>query len=90
MGYITTPKYRAEIRTTQLATGERQVITIAWKGRPSETALREYCDGFTEATQPGGVNAHLGITLIGGAKIIEQKTGLPVIEWTRPMFEAVV
>lgn len=90
MGYITTPKYRAEIRTIQLATGERQVVTVAWKGRATEKLLSAYCDALTEGTQPGGVNEHLGITLVGGAKIIEQKTGMTVITWTRPMFEAVV
>lgn len=44
-------------------------------GRPTLVNLKKQVTLAEASTQPGGVNAHLGITKITSAKIIDQDSG---------------
>jgi hypothetical protein len=69
MGYTTTPKYRVEV-TTDNGYWTPQAWPVKYAGRPNAANLAAWVAIQEGATQPGGVNAHLGATRILTAKIV--------------------
>jgi hypothetical protein len=51
-------------------------------GKPTLENLQKYVADAEAATQPGGVNAHLGPTKILKAWIIDQRSGEKLVEYT--------
>lgn len=45
--------------------------------------LKAYCLGVEASTHPGGVNAHLGVTVILAARIRDHKTGEVLATYAR-------
>lgn len=84
----TTPAYRIEIS----ATGG-SYTPAGWNakhsGRPTAANLARYVEGLEESTREGGVNAHLGATVVWSAKIIRQATGDTVATYNGPLFAAI-
>lgn len=90
MGRSRTPTYRLEVKTDRA-----RWEPMAWRttgpgpakgyGKPSLTNLERWVDEMERSTCPGGVNAHLGVTIIREARIIHQSTGEAVFgyeNWT--------
>jgi hypothetical protein len=103
MGKVITPKYRVEYRTNHLAMGitaadmvtrdGRRVNTMIWSGRVSAERLKTWRDDYNRSFENGGANFHVsqgrgGILRIHWARIVEQRTGRVVAEYTAPAFEA--
>lgn len=91
-----TPTYRLEM------TDNKGSFAMGWdvkapKGVPHYTAdgkptianLERKIKAYEESTQPGGVNAHLGVCRVSKARIIRQATGEVMVEYKAPMFEVV-
>lgn len=84
MGISRIPKYRVNVRMSGGYTDP-----WAWEGRPSDIALRAMVKAFEASTEPGGVNAHLGRTVIWSAAIINQFTGERMASYRGPLFAVV-
>lgn len=50
-------------------------------GKPNAANLAKYVHGFEASTQPGGVNAHLGVQKVTSARVIDQETRTVVAEY---------
>jgi hypothetical protein len=74
MGRITTPKYAVEFFEVHTASGPTHWTPMGWNskqaGRPTPANLAKFIDGYEASTRPGGVNAHIGPTVIGEARIV--------------------
>jgi hypothetical protein len=82
MGQSITPAYRVEV------TVEGSYWTPArWDakhfGRPNDGALVDYVEQVEASTREGGVNAHLGATVIRSAKVIRQADNEVVARYHR-------
>ena len=53
-------------------------------GRPTAANLRRHVEGFEASTRPGGVNAHLGATLVTRASIRRNALGGAVVATYEP------
>lgn len=75
MGRSYTPKYRVEM---VLDNSARTCEQIAWDkryGRANKANLAKLIASIESSTQPGGVNAHLGIKSFISATIVNQLNG---------------
>ncbi len=89
----TTPTFRIEFRSVT-ADGRKVGHTPAgWDstrcGRPNAERLADYVAGLEASTAPGAVNAHLGRTVVGYARVVRQSTGDVVAEYTADLFSVV-
>ena len=56
-------------------------------GRPTDANLREYVLNFEASTQPDGVNAHLGVTVVRlHSLLVNDCQGTVVSRYYAPMF----
>jgi hypothetical protein len=84
----TTTKYQVRVTVPG-----RHYSPASWHckrdGRPTGTNLREYVERFEASTQPGGVNAHLGIEIVASARILlNDGSGTVVTEYIREVTPA--
>lgn len=83
-----TPTFRVELRVIG-----SHWTPAAWPtkhaGRPSDATLAAYVASLEASTRPGGVNAHLGETVVRTAKVVRQSTGDVVATYEAPLFAAV-
>ena len=95
MGHTTTTKYQVRLYVPGY-----NYSPASWNcrrdGRPTGDNLREYVLNFEASTQPGGVNAHLGVNEVESARItLNEYMGATVAEYRRAekigsrMFEVV-
>jgi hypothetical protein len=88
MGRSTTPTFRCEMKISPGAT-----TPTGWDtkhaGRPSDATLKAHVELFEASCLPGGVNAHIGRTVVWSAKIIHQRSGETVATYQGPMFAVV-
>lgn len=88
MGRSTTPTFRCEMK---ISSGH--CTPMGWDtkhaGRPSDATLKAHVEHFEASTKPGGVNDHIGATVVWSAKIIRQSTGETVATYQGPMFAVV-
>lgn len=81
MGKSTTTTYRVAIFVPGFA-----YTPQGWDckryGRPTEASLAQWVRDFEAATEPGGVNAHLGATTIRRARVIRQSTDVEVASYS--------
>lgn len=91
MGRSTTPAYRYEMVTTggSQTPGAWYVGRRCGHGSPTNVNLTKYVKAFEESTKQGGVNAHLGTTVVFSAKIIRQSTQEVVATYRGPSFVVV-
>ena len=57
-------------------------------GRPTTENLKAFIKKFEDSTKPGGVNEHLGTTVVTSAFIKDQATGQVLASYTGPAFIA--
>lgn len=104
MGKTVTPKYRVEYKTNGLTSADRlSWKQMIWDvsagpnrtgyGAPSVENLMRWRDKYNASFEPNGVNFHLSesagfILRIFNCRIVNQRTGKVVIQYTAPMFEA--
>jgi len=88
MGRSTTPTFRCEMNISR-----GSMTPLAWDtkhaGRPSDATLKAFVEHFEASTRQGGVNAHLGPTVVWSAKVIRQSTGDTVASYQGPLFAVV-
>lgn len=58
-------------------------------GKPNAENLKAYIAKFEDSTKPGGVNAHLGVTVVFSAFIKDQRTGETLATYRGPSFVVV-
>lgn len=75
MGTSSTPTYRVEMSAGPKFHYTPAAWRIAGMGVPKDDNLKRYVETFERSTYPGGGNAHLGVTTIITAKIVNQRTG---------------
>jgi hypothetical protein len=85
MGRTITPTYRVEYRTTR-GYWTPAAWNAKWDGRATEANLERHCKTVEASTFPGGVNEHLGTTIIRSARLIRQSTGETVATYTQGAF----
>jgi hypothetical protein len=89
-----TPTFRVELHESSIdRPGVRYSPTMTpWPtkhaGRPTDATLAAYVESLEESTLPGGVNDHLGRTVVNRARVIRQATGELVAEYAAPAFRA--
>lgn len=94
MGHSTMSKYRVEyrVRGSHWTPASWLVSSRDQRhadGRPTDENLRRHVEAIEASTRPGGVNAHLGATVILSAKLINQHTDETVAAYVAPAFQAV-
>lgn len=93
MGRVTTPKYRAELRTNTPC----GLTDMAWNCRTMGTPTVENAEAYrvrlNESFQPGGVNGPRKdddvVIHVNRVRIVNQFTDRVVAETNAPMFEVV-
>lgn len=71
----------SEWRMKQTAAQVRQGVPA--HGAATVENLKKYCLDVEASTQPGGVNAHLGVIVIIAARIRDNQTGTVICIYTR-------
>lgn len=97
MGRSYTPKYRVECHDdpfapVRLSAAHSHAWVVKEKGRPTDANLAKWRRAVYDSMCAGGVNEHVSkargyIPVISHARIVEQKTGEVVAEFTAPNFE---
>ncbi len=95
MGKTITPKYRVEFRDNDRnawSIFKRQIWDCKAYGKPTAKNLATWREKMNTSFDNGGVNFHISkaagfIVYISHAKIVSQKSGEIVAEYTMPMFE---
>ena len=83
MGYTQRLPYRLEVLWSDETDTLRRVV-LTWEGRPTRSVFESRVRGLEDSTQPGRVNAHLGVHTIYEASLIRQSTGEVVQRIARP------
>lgn len=89
MGRSYTPRYVCEIVVpgtyhTPMSWDVKSRYGARGYGKPTDANLKKYVEGFEASTKPGGVNAHLGETIVTSARIIDQFEGGVVATYKQP------
>lgn len=95
MGKSITIPVTVEMKT-MTATGSQVCTPSEWRtrervnapgyGTPNAENLATYIKKFEDSTKPGGVNEHLGVTVVTSALIKRQATGAILATYTGPSF----
>jgi hypothetical protein len=56
-------------------------------GKPTDANLARYVLGQERATEPGGVNAHIGVSQVIAAHIVRQSDGATMATYQKPLFQ---
>lgn len=84
--------------TTMTAEGTREGQASEWRmkarlggavsahGKATEENLKAYVARFEASTRKDGVNAHLGVTVVAKAKIVDQRSGKVLVTYQGPSF----
>lgn len=87
MSRVVTPAYRIEFRVAGA-----HWTPSAWNGkrdgRPTDAKLADHVAALEASTRPGGVNEHLGETVVFSARVVRQSNDEVVASYAGPMFVA--
>lgn len=95
MGKTIIPTYRIEASYVHFTNRRREIASMGWDckqyGRPTPDNIKRFFRAFEVSLKPGECNHHIAHlnSPYGSGKIIRQKTGEVVAEYSEPAFRVV-